>query len=116
MEEAEALCDNVALIDKGRVLATESPERLARLVAKSERIDFSSKDESVPARVRGLSGVASVRALEQPTSYRVELSDEDALHSVLSFLVAQRVTTLGTSRPSLAEVYVHVIGDRGFKV
>jgi len=116
MEEAAALCDNVALIDKGRVLATESPERLARLVAKHERIDFSSKDESVPARVRDLFGVASVRTLEQPTTYRVELSDEAALHQVLSFLVSQRVTALGTSRPSLTEVYVHVIGDRGFKV
>jgi ABC-2 type transport system ATP-binding protein len=41
MDEAEAVCDSVALIDHGRVLAIESPERLAQLVATIERVDFS---------------------------------------------------------------------------
>ena len=116
MEEAEALCDSVALIDKGRVLARESPEGLARLVAAIERVDFSAPDGEVATQVRGLPGVTSVRAREEPRSYRVELEDERAISRVMTFLLAQGVTTLGTSRPSLAEVYVHIIGDRGFKV
>jgi ABC-2 type transport system ATP-binding protein len=35
---------------------------------------------------------------------------------LLSFLVAAGVTSIRTSRPSLEEVYLHLIGDRGLRV
>jgi ABC-2 type transport system ATP-binding protein len=36
--------------------------------------------------------------------------------SVLALLVETGVTSITTSRPSLEEVYVHLIGDRGLEV
>jgi len=116
MEEAEAVCDSVALIDKGRLLAIETPERLARLVATIERIDFTSRDDSLLGRVRALEGIAAVSTLQAEREYRIELAHEAALPHVLGFLVGAGVTSIKTSRPSLAEVYLHVIGNRGLKV
>ena len=116
MEEAEAVCDSVALIDKGRLLAIETPERLAHLVATIERVDFASRDASLPARVRALEGIAAVSTLQAEREYRIELSHEAALPHVLGFLISAGVTSIKTSRPSLAEVYLHVIGNRGLKV
>jgi ABC-2 type transport system ATP-binding protein len=49
-------------------------------------------------------------------SFRVELDEESAIAAALSFLVASGVTSIRTSRPSLEEVYVHIMGDRGVKV
>ena len=43
---------------------------------------------------------------------RVELEGDEAKQRVLKVLVDQGVTTISTSRPSLEEVYVQVIGDR----
>ena len=40
MAEAESVCDRVTLIDRGKVLAVETPRSLGRLVARYERIDF----------------------------------------------------------------------------
>jgi ABC-2 type transport system ATP-binding protein len=118
MAEAEALCDRVALIDHGRLLAVETPAQLAQYVARFERIDFEGGPDTLLTRVREHRGVAAVQPipLDQGTGYRVELSDEDAQQPVLKLLVEHGVTTIRTSRPSLEEVYVHVIGDRGLRV
>ena len=115
MAEAESVCDRVALIDHGRVLAVETPRTLGTLVAKYERIDFEDGSESLADELRGLPGVASVSRLSDG-SYRVELAEGGAARSALAFLVDAGVTSIRTSRPSLEEVYVHIIGDRGLKV
>jgi ABC-2 type transport system ATP-binding protein len=61
-------------------------------------------------------GVAAVRPATGPGAWRVELGEGGAVADVLSQLVAAGVTSISTSRPSLEEVYVHMIGDRGLKV
>jgi len=120
MEEAEEVCDSVALIDHGRLLAIETPAALAELVTTIERIDFSSQDATLPTRLRARPGIASVHELKpahaRSADFRIELTHEAAMQDTLAFLVSQGVTSLRTSRPSLAEVYRHVIGDRGLTV
>jgi ABC-2 type transport system ATP-binding protein len=116
MAEAESVCDRVSLIDHGRLLAVETPSTLARLVAKHERIDIECAHDDIVAGLRDLPGVSAVSQLTQATSHRIELADGSALQQVLSFLVARGVTSIRTSRPSLDEVYVHWIGDRGLRV
>jgi ABC-2 type transport system ATP-binding protein len=114
MAEAEAVCDRVALIDRGRLLAVETPRTLGSLLAEHERIDFEGPKQ-VADEVAGLSGVAAVK-VQGDGSYRVELGEASADHAVLTTLVDAGVTSIRTSRPSLEEVYVHIIGDRGLKV
>ena len=116
MAEAEALCDQVALIDHGKVLAVETPARLSEYVAKFERIDFDGGDPELIERLHGQEGVAAVRKTGQGLGHRVELSNERAQQSVLALLISRGVTSIRTSRPSLEEVYVHLIGDRGLTV
>jgi ABC-2 type transport system ATP-binding protein len=115
MAEAEAICDRVALIDHGRLLAVETPRTLSYLLAKYERIDFEWHDQSLLPRLRDLTGVESVVRLTEGSGYRVELSEESALKPVLVMLVQAGVTSIRTSRPSLEDVYVHIIRDRGLK-
>ena len=42
MEEAERLCDRVAIIDRGRVVATETPQGLIAAHAGGVRVVFST--------------------------------------------------------------------------
>jgi ABC-2 type transport system ATP-binding protein len=114
MAEAEAVCDRVALIDHGRLLAVETPESLGRLVSQHERIDFEG-DDRIAQAVRGLAGVAAVKPLAT-AGFRVEVTDPAVVRTVLSLLVEEGVTSVNTSRPSLEEVYVHVVGYRGLQV
>ncbi len=111
MAEAEAVCDRVTLIDRGRVLAVETPRSLGILVARYERIDFEGGPDGLPDRLNAVPGVASVG--RQPDGgFRVELDSDAAAQHVLKLLVDAGVTSITTSRPSLEEVYIRVIGDR----
>ncbi|MEY2936038.1 MAG: hypothetical protein RL033_6787 [Pseudomonadota bacterium] len=118
MAEAEALCDRVALIDHGQLLAVETPTELARYVAKFERIDFDSAPDSEALIQRLLEhrGVNTVKRSAHSAGHRIELTEGDALRSVLALLLEQGITSIRTSRPSLEEVYLQLIGDRGLKV
>jgi ABC-2 type transport system ATP-binding protein len=110
MAEAEAVCDRVALIDHGRVLAVETPRTLSRLIAKYERVDFEWHSDRLTEQIQRVDGVSSVSQLEESTHFRVELCDDSAAKRVLEFLVREGVTSIRTSRPTLEEVYVHMIG------
>jgi ABC-2 type transport system ATP-binding protein len=116
MAEAEAVCDRVVLIDHGKLIATETPASLAQIVSQHERVDFVSRDGAVVEAIRALPGVASVTVRPEEGDNRVELAESSAVSPVLKLLVASGVTALRTSRPSLEEVYVQLIGDRGLKV
>jgi ABC-2 type transport system ATP-binding protein len=114
MAEAEALCDRVTLIDRGTILATESPRTLGHVISRFQRIDVEGADETLLARVAGLVGVASVQPAE--VGVRIEVAEEGVTAQVLKLLVDSGVTSVRTSMPGLEEVYVHLIGDRGLQV
>jgi ABC-2 type transport system ATP-binding protein len=114
MAEAETLCDRVTLIDRGAILATESPRTLGRVISRFQRIDVEGAPDTLIARVAALAGVASVAAGD--VGVRIEVAEEGVTADVLKLLVDGGVTSVRTSMPSLEEVYVHLIGDRGLRV
>lgn len=111
MAEAEAVCDRVTLIDRGKILAVETPNSLGRMVAQFERIDFQGGTDELLQKLASVPGVASAKLMPDGR-HRVELESESASRQVLEVLVSAGVSTINTSRPSLEEVYLHVIGNR----
>ncbi len=128
MVEAEQLCDRIAIVDRGRILALGTPEELRRRV-QAESI-FRIELDQLPqnggiAAIGALPGVLSaVRADEDGTSdeagadrvaIKVALADDSALTSVVT-AVAERgshLVGLAKSEPSLEDVFVELVG-RGF--
>ena len=89
---------------------------MSELIAKYERIDFESDSRNLVESLRRMPGVESMIALAERCTFRVELSRPDAAQRLLATLVHAGVTSIRTTRPSLEEVYVHLIGNRGLKV
>ena len=116
MVEAEQLCDRVTLVDRGRVLATETPAALGALISRYERIDVRGTPPELVDELRRFPGVAEVGPNGDEASLRIQVSDGAATPIVLRRLVEAGVTSINTSHPSLEEVYVHVVGDRGLEV
>jgi ABC-2 type transport system ATP-binding protein len=115
MVEAETVCDRVTLIDRGRVLATETPRTLGTLISRFQRIDVEGAPAELLVEVERVAGVSAVTT--QPDgSVRIEVNEEGAASVVLRRLVDAGVTDVRTSLPSLEEVYVHLIGDRGLEI
>ena len=57
MEEAERLCDRVAIIDHGRIIDIDSPAGLVRRHCPERTVLLSTADPDAEARLRALSGV-----------------------------------------------------------
>ena len=114
MAEAESVCDRVTLIDHGRVLATESPGALSRLLSRYGRIECVGAAAAVLEELGSLRGVERVSVTAE--SARIDLGAETAVAEVMRLLVAAGVTSVRVTRPSLEEVYLGLVGERGLEV
>jgi ABC-2 type transport system ATP-binding protein len=115
MAEAEQLCDQVSLIDHGRLLFTESPQRIGRLLTDHGRVDFVADDPRLAAELAGLPGVLAVEPGDGRDAWRVHAT-RDVLSVVLKILVERGVSELVSEKPTLEQVYLHFVGDRGLKL
>ena len=126
MVEAEQLCDRIAIVDRGRILALGTPEELRRRVQAESifriELDQLPSDGGI-AGIGELPGVLSaVRAdadgegaASDRVALKVALADDSALTSVVT-AVAERgsqLVGLAKSEPSLEDVFVELVG-RGF--
>jgi len=114
MAEAEALCDRVSFIDHGRLLATESPAALSARLSRFERIECEGASAEVLAGLDALPGVSRVTTVEATT--RIEVGTQAAVADVMRQLVEAGVTSLRVARPTLEEVYLGMVGERGLEV
>jgi len=116
MVEAERLCNRVALIDHGRIRGIEDPKSIGQWLTAYGRIEACVDDCDVS--VEGFSEIPGVSQIEMIGDgwVRIHTSSEEATASLMRLLVNSGVTSVRTSRPSLEEVYLQVIGDRGLTV
>ncbi|GAA2428353.1 ATP-binding cassette domain-containing protein [Streptomyces coeruleofuscus] len=89
MEEAQRLCDRIAVIDKGRVAALDTPAGLIRRSAGATVISFTP---SAPLDDRDLNALPALASVEYKEG-RVTLSGTDeTVNAVLTLLARARVT------------------------
>ncbi|MEU3859707.1 ABC transporter ATP-binding protein [Streptomyces sp. NPDC028722] len=89
MEEAQRLCDRIAVIDRGRVAALDTPAGLVRRSAGSTVISFTP---SVPLDERDLATLPALASIEHRDG-RVTLSGTDeTVNAVITLLARHRVT------------------------
>ncbi|MEU9019676.1 ABC transporter ATP-binding protein [Actinomadura sp. NPDC048394] len=115
MDEAAALCDRVTLIDRGRMLLTGDPARAGRFLGDRECVDFAHPDPALTGPLELLPGVTGVERGDGGT-WRVHTADRDATRRVLGWLLDRDVLTARRGRPTLEEVYLRAVGDRGMRV
>ncbi|WP_328410553.1 ABC transporter ATP-binding protein [Streptomyces violaceus] len=89
MEEAQRLCDRIAVIDKGRVAALDTPSGLIRRSAGATVISFTP---STPLDDHELNTLPALVALENKEG-RITLSGtDDTVNAVLSLLARHHIT------------------------
>jgi ABC-2 type transport system ATP-binding protein len=114
MEEAERLCDRVAIVDKGRVIAEDSPRELIAELGGEQVVEFAvaGPDSLDP---RELEELVSVRGVHREGNGVFLLTVSEA-HRALPDLVAYlggkkaRLEHLTTRQASLEDVFVSLTG------
>jgi ABC-2 type transport system ATP-binding protein len=113
MKEAEELCDRVAIIDRGTILACESPYDLKRRMNHSSTflLDTTPFDTSVLKAIKGVQGVSTENGGGEQ-KVRLVMEDESAISDVISSVVGQgaKVLCLSKSEATLEDVFIKMVG------
>lgn len=120
MTEAEELCDRVAIIDRGKILACDTPANLKKFVQKDAifHLSVSLMLDSVE-RLREVEGVKNFAYTHRDgfTELKFILDSEGAISHVVEAIRAQgsKILTLQKTEPTLEDVFIELVG-RGLEV
>jgi ABC-2 type transport system ATP-binding protein len=116
MQEADELCDRIAIIDRGKVLACETPAALKRRL-RSETVFHLEVAGLAPGAdgLGALPGVARVCETGEAEGVRklaVGLREEPAIAGLIAAIVARGATLVSLAKvePSLEDVFVSLVG------
>jgi ABC-2 type transport system ATP-binding protein len=114
MDEAERLCDELAIMDHGKIIARGTPAALVASIGADHLVELSTVGASHPvdvAALRRLEGVRDVKA--EDGTIRIQASElHRAVPALLEELRRQQVpvSELGTHSATLEDVFVSLTG------
>jgi ABC-2 type transport system ATP-binding protein len=110
MEEAERLCDRVAIIDHGQIIALDTPQNLINALGSENRVVFATAQ---PVDAAALEAIPGVRRVEQIRDRVVVYGPKDGLVGrVVNALEANGIAfdSLQAEPPTLEDVFLSLTG------
>jgi ABC-2 type transport system ATP-binding protein len=110
MEEAERLCDRVAIIDHGRIVDFGTPGELVRRHCPERTVIVTTEDPAAPERFRALPKVEAVTI--HPPRIRITGRDDDLVTHVIHSLAEHRIRVIDfrVELPTLEDVFLRLTG------
>lgn len=116
LPEVEMICSKVTIIDKGRIIAVDTPDRLRQRLSGTQvvRVQLGGDAAAIEPALKQVPGVARVSRQGQAngfSSYEVEAqAGEDVREAIFRLAVAQRWTLreLSQTHASLEDVFIHL--------
>jgi ABC-2 type transport system ATP-binding protein len=110
MEEAERLCDRVAIIEHGRIIDIDRPERLVDRHCPERTIVLATDDPAAEERFRAMARVEAV--IRKDSRFTIRGRGDDFVTEVIHCLSENRirVTDFRTVLPNLEDVFLKLTG------
>ena len=108
IEEANALCERVSVINHGRIVATESPEKLKKTFDTSRYVEVSFER---PVEPSFFSDPGITRTESRGDKWRVYTDNPDHVVKYIAALAVREhvtIVSIATSTPSLEEAFVNL--------
>ncbi|MEV8525640.1 MULTISPECIES: ABC transporter ATP-binding protein [unclassified Streptomyces] len=105
MEEAQRLCDRIAVIDQGRIAALDTPSGLIRRAAGSTVISFTP---SGPLDQQALAALPQAAAVEEKNGRLTIHGSDETVNAVITLLARQHITAhqLRVSEATLDDAFL----------
>jgi ABC-2 type transport system ATP-binding protein len=110
MEEAERLCDRVAVIEHGRIIDAGAPEALVQRHCPERTVVLSTDDSAAEERLRDVLPLAAITSKDSRVTLRG--SGDNFVSEVIRCLSETRikVTDFRTVHPNLEDVFLKLTG------
>ncbi len=110
IEEADFLCDHVAIIDHGKFVAVGTPSELKARV-RADYVELETSEAVTPAKLEAIAGVTSVRQQGSTWVLRVS-SAEEVLPRLFHTLATDGIRRINVEKPSLESVFIDITGKK----
>lgn len=117
IEEAAQICDRVAIMNRGKIIALDTPEALKNRTKKGEAVDATVKNMS-DAQANALGTLSGVEGLKADTlddtigemHLRIHLENGEVLPSVLDFFFREQIklVSLKLEEPTLEDAFIEL--------
>jgi ABC-2 type transport system ATP-binding protein len=113
MEEVEYLCDEIAIINRGRMIATDTPAGLKQKYGGIKAVEIKLKDATAQSVMDMLSPITGGQ-IEVPASDTIRISSKDAQNVLVRTIEALarngvQMESVSVSPPTLEEVFLTVV-------
>jgi len=115
MDEAQILCDRVAIMDEGKIVALDTPERLIRSLKYPYRALVKTNGRFPLSEVSELKGVVEVRERAEEGRYEIRLEDNlEGLSESRKYFAKKniKIKDLKLETADLEDVFIHFTGKR----
>jgi ABC-2 type transport system ATP-binding protein len=112
IEEADQLCQRIAIINKGKIVTVDNPEKLKASTQKRQAIEVSfSLTSDLENKLKGLSCVSEVSVLGDKCRLQVDDASQ-AIPSLVDFARKNdlKIISINTLKPSLEDAFVKLTG------
>ena len=115
MEEVEQLCNRIAILDKGKVIAIGTKEALKELTTMGEKItvEVQKLKKEIISELKAMKNIIDVK-YEDNTLFVTYKKGEDNLEKMISFLKQNNVkyTKIFSELPTLNDVFLELTGKQ----
>jgi ABC-2 type transport system ATP-binding protein len=114
MEEVEYLCDEIAIINRGKILATDTPAGLKQKYGGIKAVEIKLKDVSAQSVMHMLGPIAGDALIEVPANDTVRVSSKDAQDMLVKIIetlakACVQMESVSVNPPTLEEIFLTVV-------
>jgi len=111
MEEADYLCDRVAIIDHGKIIAMDTPEKLKHSLGGDVVCAETPESEKLLNLLEKLKWVKSVKKYDGSVCITMDHGEKKIPEIIVSAEKAGiKITSVNLHEPSLEDVFIHYTG------
>ncbi|GFO62256.1 ABC transporter ATP-binding protein [Geomonas paludis] len=112
MDEADALCDRIMIMDHGRCLADGTASQLKDAFSRAHTYQVEFRNDA--DRYQGvLAGLPFVKGVEREGSlFQITLADEESIKPLMDHLSGSDIRRICLKEPSLEDVFISLTGEK----
>jgi len=117
MQEADILCDRIGIIDQGKIVALDTPQRLKSVISQQGKTAFdlniSNPSPQIISQIKQLEAVSSI-SQKNDCNLKIYVNSEEAIYEIMDVIKKNKITikNITTLAPNLEDAFLHFTGHQ----